>query len=262
LANLQKASGLDPRNVEIAGSLRQIYLEMRRYSEAEQLVMKQASSTGEEPWIKSWLAWIKLEQGDPVAAQALLDHVPLDYEPLPDIWELRFRAALYRRDYDAAIQMIAMTSISLDAPSEWAYGQIARARGDKEKALVAFAAARDKEESVLPDKTQDASYVSQIARYDAGLGQKDEAISEALRAVELGPIARESLNGPRWVANLALVYAWTGERDRALEQLEKIATLPGYGPTYGDLLLNPCWDDLRGDKRFDKILAAAKAPMK
>jgi hypothetical protein len=45
---------------------------------------------------------------------------------------------------------------------------------------------------------------------------------------------------------------------RALEQLEIVATMPA-GPSYGDLLLNPCWDSLRGDKRFDKIIAAAKA---
>ena len=59
--------------------------------------------------------------------------------------------------------------------------------------------------------------------------------------------------------------AWNGERDRALEQLEIVATIPGveYGvPTYGDLRFNPCWDDLRGDKRFDKIVAAAKAASK
>jgi eukaryotic-like serine/threonine-protein kinase len=265
LANLQNACELDPRNVEIAYSLWQIYLEMRRYSEAEQLITKQAASgTGEAPLIKSWLAEIKLAQGDPVAAQSLLQQVPLDYSPYPLIWGIRFRAALYRRDYDAAIQVIAMTPIpgsawALDGPSDWAYGQIARARGDKEKALVAFAAAREKEEAAFADKTQDASYVSAVAKYDAGLGRKEDAISEALHAVELMPIARDSLNGPQWVANLALVYAWTGERDRALEQLEKIATLPGYGPTYGDLLLNPCWDDLRGDPRFDKIVAAAKA---
>ena len=57
---------------------------------------------------------------------------------------------------------------------------------------------------------------------------------------------------------LALVYAWTGERDRALEQLEIVARIPA-GPTYGDLRFNPCWDSLRGDPRFDKIVAAAKA---
>jgi len=62
-------------------------------------------------------------------------------------------------------------------------------------------------------------------------------------------------------AGLPLVYAWTGERGRALEQLEKVATLPGEGAptTHGDLRFNPCCDDLRGDKRFDKIVAAAKA---
>src|SRR5207245_3237207 len=82
--------------------------------------------------------------------------------------------------------------------------------------------------------------------------------------VEFQPITKDSLNGPEWVANLALVYAWTGERDGAFEQLEKVATIPGsLGlPTYGDLLLNPCWDDLRGDKRLDKIVAALKAARK
>lgn len=73
------------------------------------------------------------------------------------------------------------------------------------------------------------------------------------------PIARDAVNGPRLVAELALVYASTDERHVALEQLEKIVALSGYGPTYGNLLLNPSWDDLRGDPRFDKIVAAAKA---
>jgi len=108
-------------------------------------------------------------------------------------------------------------------------------------------------------------YFADIAKLDAGLGRKEEAIREARRAVELLPIAKDSLNGPALVANLALVYAWTGEPDRALEQLEKVATIPGHehdAVTYGDLRFNPCWDDLRGDKRFDKVIAAAKAASK
>lgn len=67
------------------------------------------------------------------------------------------------------------------------------------------------------------------------------------------PIAKESVAGPALVANLALVYAWTGEGDRALEQLEIVATMPA-GPTYGDLRFNPRWDNLRGDPRFEKWL--------
>jgi hypothetical protein len=111
----------------------------------------------------------------------------------------------------------------------------------------------------LGDKPEVTRVLSTVAILDAGLGQKEDAIREARRAVELLPIAKDSLNGPALVANLAVVYAWTGEGARALEQLEIVATLPGLGPTYGDLRFNPCWDDLRGDKRFDKILAAAKA---
>ena len=128
--------------------------------------------------------------------------------------------------------------------------------------MAAFAAAREKMEAQQGDKPKDCDYFAGVAKLDAGLGRKEKAIREARQAVELSPIAKDSLNAPAFVANLALVYAWTGEHDRALEQLEKVATLPGYGPTYGDLLLNPCWDDLRGDKRFDKIVAAAKAAIR
>jgi tetratricopeptide (TPR) repeat protein len=193
--------------------------------------------------------------------------VPLDFSPNEIIWDTRFRAALYLRDYDAANQVIAASpakfadfAFDLDHGSEnWAYGQVARARGDKQTAQAAFAAARKKAEATWGDKPKDGAYLSRLARLDAGLGQKEEAIREAAHAVDLMPITKDSLNGPAAVANLALVYAWTGERDRALEQLEIVATLPGLGPTYGDLRFNPCWDDLRGDKRFDKIVAAAKA---
>jgi len=50
-----------------------------------------------------------------------------------------------------------------------------------------------------------------------------------------------------------LVYAWTGERDLAIDQLEIVAKIPA-GPSYGDLRFNPCWDSLRGDPRFEKIV--------
>jgi tetratricopeptide (TPR) repeat protein len=199
-----------------------------------------------------------------VAAQSLLEQVPLDFSPTEQIWGTRFMAALYLRAYDAANRVIAATpgkyaDDAFGGPSR-AEGQIARARGDKQKALAAFAAAREKMEAQHGDKPKDQEYFAKVAMVDAGLGRKEDAIREARRAVELMPIAKDSQWGPPQVADLALVYAWTGERDRALEQLEIVATIPGDAPTtYGDLRFNPCWDDLRGDKRFDKIVAAAKA---
>ena len=269
LANFQKASELDPRNSEVGWRLGQTYFQMRRYKEWEQLLTKDAGSgLPRDPWTQLLLAQIKLAQGDPVAAQSLLEQVPLDFSPTEQIWGTRFMAALYLRDYDAANRVIAATpakfvDAAFDGPSHRAEGQIARARGDKQKALAAFAAAREKMEAQQGDKPKDEEYFARVAMVDAGLGRKEDAIREARRAVELMPIAKDSQWGPRQVAHLALVYAWTGERDRALEQLEIVATIPGDAPTtYGDLKFNPCWDSLRGDPRFDKIVAAAKAASK
>src|SRR5438093_2030105 len=230
LANLQRASELDPSNGEVAYRLEQIYFEMRRYSELEQFIKKQAASGGprtgplEDPF--NWLPMMKLAQGDPVAAQSLLDQVPPEYDPGGWIWDIRFKAVLYLRDYDAANRVIAATPAnsvetgSGETGSGWAYGQIARVRGDKQKAMAAFAAARDKMEAQPGDKPKDADYFAGVAKLDAGLGRKEEVIREARQSVEIQSIANDSLNGPTWVTTLALVYAWTGEPDRALEQLE------------------------------------------
>jgi TolB-like protein/thioredoxin-like negative regulator of GroEL len=272
LANLEKANDLDPRNDEVGFRLGQIYFEMRRYSEYEQHLRKRAASgIVDDLGTQVVLARIKLAQGDPVAAQSLLERVPLDFSPGDWIWDVRFTTALYLRDYEAASRVIAATPAKWannafgEQTSSWAEGQVARARGDQRKALAAFGAARKKLETNLGVKFAEAISVAEVATLDAGLGRKEEAIREARRAVELLPIDKDAVNGPRLIADLALVYAWTGERDLALEQLEKVVTIPGaFGtlPTYGDLRFNPCWDDLRSDPRFDKIVEAAKAATK
>src|SRR5262249_48263295 len=152
LANLQKANALDPRNRELVWDLGRIYFEMRRYSELEQHLTKQAASGGplEDSWIKIVLAEIKLAEGDPVAAQSLLEQVPPDFSSDALIWCVRFTAALYLRDYDAANRVIAATpakgapDVFAGQPESWGDGLVARARGDKQKALAVFAAARKK----------------------------------------------------------------------------------------------------------------------
>jgi TolB-like protein len=257
LANFRKAKELDPRNSEAAFWCRDTYRDMRRYNEFEQLVTKDAASgLLRDPWTQLWLAEVKFDEGDPVAAQSLLEQVPLDFSPIQVVWEIRSKAALYLRDYDVADWVIA--AIPAKFADGWPDGLVAVARGDKQKAQSIFLDARKRLDARWGDRVKDAEYFSHAAELDAGLGRKEEAIREARRAVDLKPIAKDSLQGPQIATSLALVYAWTGERDRALEQLEIVAKIPA-GPSYGDLRFNPCWDPLRGDPRFDKIVAAAKA---
>jgi len=103
-----------------------------------------------------------------------------------------------------------------------------------------------------PDYAQAWGY---LGLTDAMLGRRDDAIREGLRAVELRPCSKDSWTGPVWISNLAMIYAWVGDKDSAIKQLELSAAYPT-GITYGELKLNPDWDPLRGDPRFDKIVAS------
>jgi hypothetical protein len=87
------------------------------------------------------------------------------------------------------------------------------------------------------------------------LGNKEEAIHEGQRAVELIPVSKSAIEGPLLMRYLAVIYAWTGEKDRAIERLSETAKLPGY-LSYGHLRLHPIWDPLRGDPRFEDIVAS------
>ncbi len=262
LANMRKVYELDPRDGEIIAVTYQTCRSMRRYAEAEQFVYQAMAKMPElTSWLQVQLAELKLAEGDPVGAQAILAQLPQEVG-----LDTRFTTAVYQRDYDAATRIIAAKPANEvdeffggEPPRSWADGLIARARGDNQKAQAVFLDLRRRWEvnSGPGINLGDEFYFSYIAVLDAGLGRKDDAIREAQKAVDLDPIAKNAVKGPEFVSYLALVYAWTGEHDRAIEQLEILAKIPG-GPTYGDLHFNPCWDSLRGDPRFEKIVASLK----
>src|SRR4029453_15902995 len=92
------------------------------------------------------------------------------------------------------------------------------------------------------------------------LGDKEKAIQEGRTACDMLPLAKDAVVGVILITNLARIYALTGEKDLALRQLDIVSKLP-YGPSYGELRLDPEWDPLRGDPRFEKIVASL-APKK
>ena len=95
---------------------------------------------------------------------------------------------------------------------------------------------------------------------NAGLGGKEDALRKGRRAAELLPITKDAMTGAEILRNLAITYAWVGEKDLAIKQLEEL--LPLYGPiSYGQLRLHPWWDPLRDDPRFEKIVEEAKKPV-
>ncbi len=83
---------------------------------------------------------------------------------------------------------------------------------------------------------------------------------EGRRAVELVPLTKDAMTGPELLRNLAIIYAWTGEKDLALQQLEEVVRIPG-PISYGQLRLHPWWDPLRDDPRFEKLVEESKKPV-
>jgi predicted Zn-dependent protease len=140
-------------------------------------------------------------------------------------------------------------------PRAYWQGVVARWQGDSAKAQTAFAAARSEVAKILEKQPDFPASLSLLGLIDAGLGKKEEALREGRRACELLPISADAVDGPTLAVNLAQIYAWTGEKDLAIEQISAVERVPN-NLSYGFLKLHPNWDSLRGDPRFEKIVAS------
>jgi tetratricopeptide (TPR) repeat protein len=171
--------------------------------------------------------------------------------------------AMMDRDYTRAEKFLADSprqgfqdiDFSFYFPKSWYEAMIARAKGDSAKATAAFRECREILAQRLIVKPEHARTIAVLAQVDAGLGQKDLAIREAQHAIDLMPISKDIYDGALVLEGLAQVYTWTGDRDHAIELVQKLLTMPGY-TNYGRLKFHPLWAPLRGDPRFDKIVAS------
>jgi TolB-like protein/Flp pilus assembly protein TadD len=170
---------------------------------------------------------------------------------------------LWSRDLDALFRNLSAMHADgaiiagVNYPRSWFEALAARMLGDTSKAESAFAAARVQAASaVLADSTSNRK-LGLLAMIDAGLGRREEAVEEARRAYDLA--SNVAIDAPVAACNLAIVYAWTGQSDLALDVLEKWITRPAGAnqpnqPTYGDFQLNPVWDPLRSNARFQALV--------
>ena len=168
---------------------------------------------------------------------------------------------LQRKFHDAVaiLKQLPADVRSDDKPKEFLEGALYTFVNDKEHARSAFQRARSILEQAIQQGSDDASHHVILGIVLAGLGEKEAAIAEGKRAVALLPESQDALDGPKMTLMLAEIYAWTGENEAALELLEHSLITPA-GVTVSSLKLDPIWDPLRSDARFQGLVDIAQIP--
>jgi TolB-like protein/class 3 adenylate cyclase/Tfp pilus assembly protein PilF len=261
--NFERGLELDPRNVNILQQLSINYHYLRRYADRKAVLDRVLAIVPADVGTRAQRSLIELDwHADPKPLHetiaTVLAQEPASIRELADQW---LSVALSERDFASAELALKAMGTSqcifedIELPPEWCQGLVARAKGDSDAAHAAFQQARPAMEKITRDQPDYAAGLSVLGLLDAGLGRNEDAIREGTRAVELLPISKDSINGTSLLENLAIIYTWTGETDRALETLSYLAGIPA-SLSYGNLSLRPEWDPLRNDPRFAKIIAS------
>jgi len=266
--NFERAAELDPRSVWLHEQTSQTYWLLRRFSDMAGALDRALAVAPGDANNRVARAFVDLEaRADTEPAHEAIQSIVLEDPSAVDaIAEQWLYLALCRRDAAEASRALASLSpegiipFNVRMPRSFCEGLAARARGDAAAAETAFNAARVEIGKVVREQPDYSEALSVLGMVDAALGRKEEALSEGRRAVELLPITKDAMTGAELLRNLAIIYAWTGEKELAIKQLEEL--LPLYGPiSYGQLRLHPWWDPLRDDPRFDRIVEEAKKPV-
>ncbi len=259
--NIERALELDPRNFFILQQLALTYWSQGRYADEVRTFDRALTIIPADPYTRilraqvalDWRADIKPFQTTLATLVAENPSVAPDVDtPLYALCE-RTAAAANRTLTNYPREGVAKNGVNY--PYAYWEGVVARWLGDSAKARAAFTAARREVEQIVEQQPDFAAALSLLGMIDAGLDRKEEALREGRRACELLPISKDAVDGADIAINLAQIYAWTGEKDRAIEQIDAVERVRNI-LSYGLLKLHPYWDSLRGDPRFEKIVTS------
>ena len=260
-ANLEKAAELDPKNSSVLLNLGYNYMSTRNFEAADKIFDRGIEAAPESfgsRALKSELAirW----KGDVSVAEKELASMPPGVDPQGLVTLGRAGVLTLQRKFKEALQVIQqfrgetlLVRASVTCPKASLEGTLYLYLDDKVNAHSAFERARIIAEQLVRENPDDAARHGQLGLILAGLGQKDAAIAEGKRAVELLPESQDAFDGPDVTVVLAQIYAWTGESDEAFRLLDHLLVVPN-GITVPGLKLDPVWDPLRKDQRYQALI--------
>ncbi len=267
IAALQRGETLDPRDTHSLGLLAMTFLDVRQWAEAIRTVDRIRALLPGDYRLQGYRAWGEFRMTGLLDPWKKMVAEPAAATPPEALNMERYQLAMLERDYPAAERFLREIPAKL-LPNAVIVANsklmnealLAVARGaDAATVESALVAAREETEKLLVETPDEASRYGELGLIDAFRGRKEDAIREGRRGLELTDYSVLEENDA--AANLALIYARTGETDEAIKLIEKLLTLPANldGPaifmmTQADLKWRWVWDPLRSDPRFQKIL--------
>jgi TolB-like protein/Flp pilus assembly protein TadD len=263
LARFHEAIELDPRNLRALMWISDTYMALRQFPTALKFIDRALDIAPADKAAVGRKAAIFQAMGQLEQADAVLVKIRIDPNDGQSFGSLAGQLLLQHR-YPAAIALLQSWLAQMSAEQVFERGVALAGLGDFQRfaddavnAKASYSQSRQILEAGLRAQPDNARLVSFLALIDAGLGEKEVAMKEAERAIELLPASKDALDGPGFEEVKANVLARFGEKDGAIAVLQHLLTTP-YGTngppiTPALLRLDPTWDPLRGDPRFEKL---------
>jgi tetratricopeptide (TPR) repeat protein len=263
---LERAVELDPRNFDILQQIAVSYQFLGRYAEAIAALDRALAIVPDNAETRAargqfYLFWKADTRPLRQTIDAILAQGSGAIATAADNW---FFCALAERDPAAAERALVALGdnpcwgeSTIYLSRSFGEGLLARMTKDEARARTAFEAARAQQEKIVQAQPDYGPALCVLSIIDAALGRKDLALDEGRRAIALTPVEKDVINGSRVLQYFAITAAWAGDKELALQQLEAGLRAPAASLmlSYGALKLLPFWDPLRGDPRFEKIVA-------
>ena len=267
LRNLERAIELDPRNFFTLQQIALSYQGLGRYAEAIAALDRASAIVPDNIETRAeraefYVYWKADTRPLHQTIDAILAQGPNAIASAADTW---FFCALAERDPAAAKRALVALGDNpcwgdgtIILSRSFGEGLLARMTKDEGTARTAFEAARAAQEKIVQEQPDYGPALCVLGIIDAALGRKNLALDEGRRAIALAPLEKDVSNGSRVLQYFAITEAWAGEKELALQQLETGLRAPvgSLVRSYGALKLFPVWDPLRGDPRFEKIVAS------
>jgi TolB-like protein/Tfp pilus assembly protein PilF len=268
VVNFKRANELGPREAKNFYSYGVLLKQMDREAEARAALDRALVLAPESIYYRLQRASAEISwTGDTRRARAILASLPAGQDPDGRVTSAFCTLALYERNFPEALRLFqAYSGETLPTVDSGGFGGqdsklfneaiIRLDSGDYARAYGCFDAERWKAEVEVRDNPLSANAHAGLALLYAQMGWKKPALAEAARALELG--APADLLAQTWFHfNLARAYTWAAEPDAALKQVELFLKFP-WDYKVNNFRLDPVWDPLRKDPRFQKLLETKK----